>query len=92
MTRVPRDMPEYNSIRAQQVAESLANDIKFRLKLQQFDRFRMLVIVNVAEKQKQTVAWKMGFLWDVESDQWTSFQYETNSYVLKVVVFGVYWN
>lgn len=86
------NMDSYQSSSAMQFCDDLAYEIRIRIKVLRFDRFRLIVLVNLLEKQQQGACWKMAFLWDKKFDQWTSYQYETKTYILNVVVLNVYWD
>lgn len=70
--------------------QRLAQEINRSMKAFQFDRFRIICIVNLVEKVNQSFVCKMGHLLDYETDRWTSCQYENESYLLHVDVFFVY--
>lgn len=82
--------PKYQPEMAMKVANELSRDIKFRLKILQYDRYRLIVCVNVIQKQYQGICMQMGFLWDREKDLWTSYNLETKTYIVSVVVLGIY--
>lgn len=82
----------YKPVNATQFANELSHEIKLRLKLLHYDRYRIVVVTNVMEKRHQTVCWQIGFLWEHSCDLWTSFRHETPSFIFNVVVLGVYWN
>lgn len=85
-------MPIYKGNNASQFAKELSQEIRFRVKLQHFDRYRLVIIVNVVEKQFQTVCMKVGFLWDSQRDLWAHYRHETKTFIVNVAVFGVYWD
>lgn len=85
-------MPVYRGDDATKFAKELSQEIRFRIKLQHFDRYRLIIFVNVAEKQYQSVCMQVGFLWDHENDLWTYFRHETKTFIVTVAVFGVYWD
>lgn len=87
----PHMMTEFDSESAMKCCETISNQIKFRIKLHQYDRYRIIVIVNIYENQSQGIFWKMGFLWDTESDQWVSYQYDSKTFTVTVTLMVVYW-
>lgn len=91
LTNINDYMPEYSANDAIKFADELSRDIKFRIKLLGYNRYRLIVLVNIVEKHWQTICWKMAFLWDKTADQWTSFQHETKTYIVNVIVLNVYW-
>lgn len=82
----------YDPEKAAEIAEELGRDIRTRIKLLNYDRYKIIVTVNIVEKAHQSLHWKIGFLWEHECDLWTYFQHEAQSYVLTAIVCGVYWN
>lgn len=85
-------MSVYKSDNATKFCKELSQEIRFRIKLQHFDRYRLVVFVQTIEKQHQTVCMKVGFIWDYKRDLWTHFQHETKTFIVTVTVFGVYWD
>lgn len=83
---------KYNAENATKFINELSNDIKMRIKLLNFDRYRIVVIVNVMEKVNQSMNWKIQFLWESERDLWTFYRHETNTFVITVIVCGIYLN
>lgn len=84
-------MAVYGAERAMRCCKYMTNEIRFRLKLLRYDRYRFVVLVNIVEKRCQATHWQMGFLWDIDTDQWTSFQHDMQTYTITVIVLAVYW-
>lgn len=85
-------MPTYDPDIVMQFVRSVCNDIKFRIQIQNFDRFRAVVIVNVTEKGNQGINWQVGTLLDSTTDGWTTFQHETATYIATVFCSLIYWD
>lgn len=85
-------MPVYDSDIVMQFVRSVCNDIKFRIQIQNFDRFRAVVVVNVTEKAHQGLNWQVGTLLDSTTDGWTTIQHETATYIATVFCSLVYWD
>lgn len=85
-------MPVYRGDDASKFAKELSQEIRFRIKLLHFDRYRLIIFVNVAEKFYQSVCMQVGYLWDHDLDLWTHFRHETKTFIVTVAVFGVYWD
>lgn len=83
---------KYNAMNATQFSNELSHEIKMRIKLLNYDRYRIIVIVNVVEKCHQTVNWQIGLFWQNSHDLWTSFRHETPSFHINVIALGIYWN
>ena len=84
-------MPIYDPIKAKELAKNISDEIKFRIEILNYDRMRTVVIATVTEQGHQGINWRMGALLDSSSDQWTSFQHETASFIVTVFVALVYW-
>lgn len=85
-------MPTYNPVNAKRFASNLSDDIKFRIKIQNFDRYRIIVTVNLTEKVYQGISWQVATQLNSTGDGWTSVEYETPTYVVNVFVACVYWD
>lgn len=88
---VEKIMPTYDVLNVNRFVRSVSNDIKFRIQIQNFDRFRTVVITNVTEKAEQGINWQVGTLFDPTNDGWTSFEYETPTFHVNVIVLCVYY-
>lgn len=84
-------MKDYLPQRANNFVQDLSIELNMTIRTLKFDRFRIVVIVNLIEKAQQSYISKMAFLIDKDNDRWTSHKYECNSYILHVLAFGVYW-
>lgn len=84
-------LEQYRPQRANRFCQSLAREIQKRIRYEDFDRFRFVVMITKMEKANQSGHSKMGFLWDAEHDRWTSYQFETREYIINAVVLGVYY-
>lgn len=82
---------KYDAQLAMRSCKYLANEIRFRLKFMRYDRYRYVVMVNIFENRVQAIDWKFGFLWDIDTDQWTAYQHETQAFTVTAVVLAVYW-
>lgn len=92
MQEVEYFMPTYDPVMVMTFIRNVCNDIKFRIQIQNFDRYRAVVIVNVVEKANQGINWQVGTLFDSDTDGWTTFDYETATYAVNVFVANVYWD
>ncbi|XP_076391151.1 dynein light chain Tctex-type 5 [Megachile rotundata] len=110
----------YDAVECPKVCESIATDIKEKIKKLNFDRFlfrsisftfysqlfdvqnlflgtsfvfRYKIIVNVAiiEKAGQSIRTSMGFLWDAEKDNYSTFTYEARTFHAYCCVLGLYY-
>lgn len=86
----PEGMSRYNRDKVTRFTQMVAGDIQERLRLQFFNRYRYITVVNVIEKRYQQVEWTMNFTWDSGTDQWTVYKHETNTFIVCVLVSFVY--
>ncbi|XP_061395785.1 dynein light chain Tctex-type 4 [Musca vetustissima] len=80
----------YDSWRSLQLAESLASDIRDRVRAFNHKRHRIVCILSVIEKQNQGIHMSMRHLMDEKMDNFTKLVYERPSYFIVVVVYLVY--
>lgn len=85
-------MPVYDPIKAKNLVKNLCDEIKYRIQYLNYDRMRIIVIANVTEKAHQGINWQMGALLNSTTDQWTSFQHETTTYIVNVFTSLIYWD
>ncbi|XP_017861504.1 PREDICTED: tctex1 domain-containing protein 1-like [Drosophila arizonae] len=80
--------PKYSLHMAAQVAE----DIKARIKLLNFDRYRYIVLITVGEYLMQGLYSMANFLWDAEKDGYVNYTIETPNYFAVCTVFYIYFD
>ncbi|EDW72074.1 uncharacterized protein Dwil_GK10636 [Drosophila willistoni] len=74
------------------MAAQVSEEIKNRIKLQNFDRYRYIVIVSVGEYLMQGLYSMINFLWDAEKDGFVSYVVETPRYFAICTVFYIYYD
>lgn len=92
MQDIEYTMPTYDATNAMRIIKNITNAVKFRIQIQNFDRYRVVVIGNVMEKGSQGMNWQVGTLFDSTRDGWTKLEYETPTYILSVFVACIYWD
>lgn len=80
--------PKYSLHMAAQVAE----DIKSRIKLLNFDRYRYIVLITVGEFLMQGLYSMANFLWDAEKDGYVNYTIETPTFFAVCTVFYIYYD
>lgn len=80
----------YDPVRAKLMCQALSKDIRVKVKDMQLERYRIVCIVAIVEKQLGTVCYKMKLCVDGESDYYGNFKYETAQYYIIVTVLIVY--
>ncbi|XP_029032820.2 dynein light chain Tctex-type protein 2B-like [Osmia bicornis bicornis] len=81
----------YDAVEGPKICESVATDIRERIKKLNFDRYRIVVNVTIVEKASQSICTSMGFLWDAERDNYSTFTYEARTFHAYCCVFGLYY-
>ncbi|XP_037954417.1 dynein light chain Tctex-type protein 2B-like [Teleopsis dalmanni] len=80
----------YDSWRSLQLIESLAADIRNKIKKLNYRRYRIICVVSLVEKQNQGVNMRMRYLMDEKLDNYTNYVYERPTYFIVVTLFLVY--
>ncbi|XP_015514732.1 dynein light chain Tctex-type 5-like isoform X1 [Neodiprion pinetum] len=80
----------YDPKECPKLCAEISADIRDRIRKQNFDRYKIVVIVTINEKASQGIQASMRFLWDVQRDNYSSFTFETRTFFAYCCVFGVY--
>lgn len=82
-------MYNYDPQRATSFSENLSLEIALNLKSRN-DRFRIVVLVTIIQKNEQLAECKMGFLWDATQDHWNKYVFDCRTFQLIASVMCVY--
>ncbi|XP_029708297.1 dynein light chain Tctex-type 5-B [Aedes albopictus] len=82
---------KYNPRRAKRLAENLSVDLRDVVKRCGFERYRILAVVTVGDKNSQDFKSVMRFVWDADKDGYVNVAYETSTYFIIATVFAVYY-
>lgn len=74
------------------LTRNLSEEIKSRIKMQLFDRYRLICVVTIGEKIMQSLVCKACFLWDSEKDTFINYIYDTPNFFAYVTLYGVYYD
>lgn len=74
------------------LAEELSIEILTQVKMKSYDRFRIIVFVDVGEKYHQSFKCGLRALWDNEKDAFAKYIYERQDLFIVTTVFGVYYD
>ncbi|XP_033336591.2 dynein light chain Tctex-type 5 [Megalopta genalis] len=80
----------YDPATCLKACESVAADIRDKIKKLTFDRYKIVVSVTIIEKQGQSLQSSLGFLWDSEKDNYSTFVYEARTFHAYCCIFGIY--
>lgn len=74
------------------LAEELSSEILTQVKMKDYDRYRVIVFVDVVEKHHQSFKCGIRYIWDSEKDSIAKYVYERHNVVIIATVFGVYYD
>lgn len=74
------------------LCRSLSEEVLNQVKNKSYDRYRIIVTVNVGEKTQQSFCQKAVFLWDSEKDAVANYVYERPGIFVTTTVFGIYYD
>ncbi|XP_012230252.1 dynein light chain Tctex-type 5-like [Linepithema humile] len=79
----------YEDAEAAKLCGDIASEIRRRVKKLNFDRHKIVTIVTIAEKTSQFAETTLGFLWDNEKDNYSTFFFEGRTFHAYCCVTGV---
>ncbi|XP_033252522.1 tctex1 domain-containing protein 2-like [Drosophila miranda] len=74
------------------MAAQISEEIKNRIKLMNYDRYRYIVLVTVGECLMQGLYSMVNFLWDAEKDGFVTYKVEQPSYYAICTTFYIYYD
>ncbi|EDX06108.1 GD10204 [Drosophila simulans] len=74
------------------MAAQVSEEIKNRIKLDNYDRYRYIVLVTVGEFLMQGLYSMVNFLWDAEKDGFVTYSVERPSYFAVCTTFYLYYD
>lgn len=72
-------------------AKWATNMIKTRVKEEEYDRYKFVVIVTIGEKRYHDMCSVVRFLWDIERDKYALFVHDNLHVFGAALCFGVYY-
>ncbi|XP_022201103.2 tctex1 domain-containing protein 1 isoform X2 [Nilaparvata lugens] len=69
----------------------LAADIRAKVKALQFERYKLICLVQICEKNNQSVVSQSKFLWDSERDKYAVYSFENSTLLAAALVYGIYY-
>jgi hypothetical protein len=87
-------MPRYHfeNKKSARLALNMSEEIKSRVKMCNFDRYRIICHVMVGEKLMQSYIVKSGHIWDNKRDGFVSYVYDQNArFYLLATVYAIYF-
>ncbi|XP_045778018.1 dynein light chain Tctex-type 5-A-like isoform X2 [Maniola jurtina] len=83
---------EYSDKTAADLCLSLTENIRTAIKEENYDRYRIIVVVSIGQRRQQSVHVFHSFLWDHERDGYVSYNFENCHMFANVVVYGIYFD
>ncbi|KAH8340008.1 hypothetical protein KR067_006197 [Drosophila pandora] len=74
------------------MAAQVSEEIKNRIKMNNYDRYRYIVLVTVGEFLMQGLYSMVNFLWDAEKDGFVTYSVERPSYFAVCTAFYLYYD
>ncbi|KAJ0174197.1 hypothetical protein K1T71_010343 [Dendrolimus kikuchii] len=81
---------EYSDKLIPDICVNLAQTIRNAIKEENYDRYRIIVAVNIGQRRQQSIHVFHSFLWDYERDRFATYNYENCHIFANVVVYGIY--
>lgn len=86
-------MHNYDPQKSVAFAEHLSLEIGLSLQSRaKDDRFRVVVLVNIVQKNEHCACCSMGFLWDATQDHWNNYVFDCRTFQLTATVLCVYFD
>ncbi|XP_034835213.1 dynein light chain Tctex-type 5-A-like [Maniola hyperantus] len=83
---------EYSDKTAADLCLSLTENIRTAIKEENYDRYRIIVVVSIGQRRQQSVHVFHSFVWDHERDGYASYNFENCHMFANVVVYGIYFD
>ncbi|OWR50505.1 hypothetical protein KGM_202115 [Danaus plexippus plexippus] len=83
---------KYNMQESPALALRIAGELMRKVKAMQFNRYRIISVVTIAQKRAQSYNNIISFLWDHERDNYVDVQREVHTAFIQVTTFGVYFD
>ncbi|XP_038049564.1 tctex1 domain-containing protein 1-like [Patiria miniata] len=81
----------YEPISCSTQCKSIAQEVKLRVKALDYQRFKLVCIVNIGEKRDQDVRLGSRCLWDADRDNFACASYENQHIYATATVYAIYY-
>lgn len=82
---------KYDPVKGAQIAKQLADDIREKVKLLGFDRYKLVIQVTLGQKTGQAMRIVSRCLWDTTTDSFATETFENESVYCVAQVYGLYF-
>nr|XP_014283670.1 tctex1 domain-containing protein 1-B-like [Halyomorpha halys] len=80
----------YNHEEAPQLCQDLASQIRTKIKSLNYDRCKLICVVDIVQKNLQGIRSICSFLWDPKRDHYATYSYNKFDLLATAYVFGIY--
>ncbi|KAK6636757.1 hypothetical protein RUM43_010420 [Polyplax serrata] len=81
---------QYDGLMGPKIVQTIAAEVRSAVKLLNYDRYKICVIVYLGEKKLHGFQAAFRGLWDHERDGWTTYFYQCRTYFVSCTCFGLY--
>ncbi|KAK6640888.1 hypothetical protein RUM44_012586 [Polyplax serrata] len=81
---------QYDGLMGPKIVQTIAAEVRSAVKLLNYDRYKICVIVYLGEKKLHGFQAAFRGLWDHERDGWTTYFYQCRTYFISCTCFGLY--
>lgn len=82
---------QYDPVKAAQISKHLAEDIREKVKLLGYDRYKLVILVTLGQRKGQAMRIMSRCLWDTNTDSFASELYENEGLYCLCQVYGLYY-
>ncbi|XP_065370201.1 dynein light chain Tctex-type protein 2B [Calliphora vicina] len=75
-----------------ELCAEVSEEIKNRIKAQNYDRYRYIVVVSIGEKLMQGFHSLVNFLWDADNDGYLSYTVDTPKFFAIATLYYIYYD
>ncbi|XP_063990602.1 dynein light chain Tctex-type protein 2 [Diachasmimorpha longicaudata] len=87
-----KDVKVYDSKVCMKLCQDMAMEIRKQIFKKDFMRYKYIVTATIIQKSGQGIHTGLGFIWDAEKDNYSTYVHETLEYYAIVIVAGVYYD
>lgn len=87
-----RKITKFDTKSSVEVCRSLSEEILKQIKLKDYDRYKIIVVISIGEKYHQTFRQSTKFLWDAENDAFANYVYDRPDIYVIGTVYGIYYD
>lgn len=82
---------QYDPVKGAQVAKKLSDDLREKVKVLGYDRYKLVIQVTIGQKTGQAMRIVSRCLWDTNTDNFASEYFENETLYCVCQVYGIYY-